>query len=359
MGNTRFTSDTQSAPRPDDSLKKYLGKGLRYAVPLAVSAGLIIWLFHKVNFKDVMATVREGCDFFWVGMMMLLTMVSRMIRGVRWGLQLRSAGVARMPVVCEWVTIWGAYALNIVFPQLGEAWRCVYVSRRQKAPLSTVIGTDIGDRGSDLAVILVLVAVSFVAAHPFIMDFLTKYALGRDVTDVTSDPLVWAACGVTVGGLWAICHFFKTIGWVRSLDTNLGRIWDGFKVIFTMKKWWLYVLLTIGIWACYFLQTYVMFFAFPFTRRLITGPGMACGLVPGLVVFVFGSMSMGVPSNGGLGPWNLAVMFALSLFGLSNTEGTAFSLVMWSFQAVIIIALGLFSAAYVSRTRKQQVKSED
>lgn len=141
---------------------------------------------------------------------------------------------------------------------------------------------------------------------------------------------------------------------MQALDHNLHNIWDGFKVIFTMKKWWLYLILTVGIWTCYFLETYVCFFAFPFTHRLIEDPGMVLGLLPGLVVFVFGSCSMAIPSNGGLGPWNLSVMFALSLFGISNTEGTAFSMVMWSCQAVMLIALGLFSAGYVSWSGRSQ-----
>ena len=55
-----------------------------------------------------------------------------------------------------------------------------------------------------------------------------------------------------------------------------------------------------------------MFQAFPFTRALVEEPGSAWGLIPGLVVFVFGSYSMAIPSNGGLGPWNLAVMFGRS-----------------------------------------------
>ena len=84
---------------------------------------------------------------------------------------------------------------------------------------------------------------------------------------------------------------------------------------------------------------------------------MAYGLIPGLVVFVFGSVSIGVPSNGGLGPWNLAVMFALTLFGLSSVEGTAYSVVVWSFQAMMIIANGLFAAAYVMITGKKAKKA--
>lgn len=333
-------------------IKKYVGTGLRYVIPLVISIGLILWLFKKVDFHEVMQTIREGCDFFWIAVMMALTAVSHMIRGVRWGLQLRAACVARMPVVCEWVTIWGAYALNLLFPQLGEAWRCVFVSRRQKAPLSTVIGTDVGDRGSDLVVVLLLMALALIVAHPEIEDFITRYSFGEKVEEISKTPWLWLGFGAVIAAFWAVCHYLKEYKWVRALDNNLERIWAGFKVIFTMKKWWLYVILTLGIWTCYFLETYVCFFAFPFTRNLIDAR-MDYGFLPGLVVFVFGSCSIAIPSNGGLGPWNLAVMFALTLFGLTTTQGTAFSIVMWSFQALMLIALGLFAAAYVTATGKK------
>ena len=334
-------------------LKRYVGDVFRYLVPLAISLCLILWLFHKVNFREVTHIIHEKCDFFWIFLMMIITMVSHMIRGVRWGIQLRAAGVKRMSVVCEWVTIWGAYALNLVFPQMGEAWRCVFVSKREKAPLSTVIGTDIGDRSSDLVVVLLLLGVALIVAHPFLMDFMAKYTIGKEIEQVVDNPFVWIGLGGLIAFMWAIMHFFKTRKWVMTLTTNFNRMWQGFKVIFTMKLWWLYLILTAGIWTCYFMETYVCFFAFDYTRALITDPHMALGFIPGLVVFVFGSMSMAIPSNGGLGPWNLAVMFALTLFGLTNAEGTAFSLVMWSCQAAMLIALGLFAAGYIMVTNKK------
>lgn len=190
----------RNAEKP--SIKKIIGDIIRYLVPLAISIGLIVWMFHKVDFQKVMKIIHDGCDFFWIGAMMLITTVSHMIRGTRWGLQLRAAGVARMTLLCEWVTIWGAYALNLVFPQLGEGWRCVFVSKRQKAPLSTVIGTDVGDRGSDLIVVLLLLLISLIVAHPFIMDFLTKYAIGKDVERITDDPLLWIGIGGLVAVAW-------------------------------------------------------------------------------------------------------------------------------------------------------------
>lgn len=355
---------TDSAAKPvktaAHSIKDCIADGLRYLIPLGISVGMIIWLFHKVDFREVMDIIHKGCNFWWIGLMMLITTLSHMIRGTRWGLQLRAAGVHRMPVLCEWVTIWGAYALNLLFPQLGEAWRCVFVSKREKAPLSTVIGTDIGDRGSDLVVILCLLCISLIVAHPFIMDFMMKYAVGRDVKEIFANPLLWLGLGGLIAVFWYVTHYLRTYKWVQTLDTNLGRIWDGFKVIFTMKGRGLYLVFTLGIWTCYFFETYVCFFAFDFTRNLINAPHLASGFIPGLVVFVFGSMSMAIPSNGGLGPWNLAVMFGLSLFGLSSTEGTAFSIVMWSCQAAMLILLGLFALGYVTVTgrRLKNRKSE-
>lgn len=361
QGNSTSNTDSAHGVREDgwSLIKKYVGTGLRYLIPIGISVGMILWLFKKVDFHEVMKTIKEGCDFFWIGVMMILTMCSYMIRGVRWGMQLRAAGVRRMPVVCEWVTIWGAYALNLLFPQLGEAWRCVFVSHREKAPLSTVIGTDIGDRGSDLVVVIMLLVLALIVAHPELEAFMTKYTFGEKVEDISKSPWLWIGLGGFISIFWFVCHYFKQYKCIQTLDKNLHNIWEGFKVIFYMKKWWLYIILTIGIWVCYFLNTYLCFFAFPFTRHLVEEPGMALGLLPGLVVFVFGSVSIAIPSNGGLGPWNLAVMFAFTLFGISNTEGTAFSIVVWSCQAVMIMLLGFFSLGYIIVTgRKDKQKTE-
>lgn len=324
-----------------------------YALPVAISVLLVIWLFHKVNFHDVMREIREGCDFFWVIVMMAITTLSHMVRGIRWGIQLRGAGVPRMSVTKESVSIFGAYALNLVFPRLGEVWRCVYISRSEKVSLSTVVGTDIGDRGSDAVVVVLLTVLCLIVAHPALMNFLSHYQVGRDVTKILDDWFLWVSIAAFILAFWAVCHYLRRYKWVAKIDRSAENIWDGFKVLFTMKGRGWYVVLTIGIWVSYYMETYVMFQAFPFTRALMYDPGSAYALIPGLVVFVFGSFSMAIPSNGGLGPWNIAVMFALSLYGIGNTEGATFSMVMWSCQAAWLVVLGLFSAAYVMVNTKK------
>lgn len=356
---------SSASPTPSSSTPSHEGKSkdggfgywfrkiLTYMIPVAISVALIVWLFKKVNFHEVMRIARTECDFFWIAMMMGFTAAAMLIRGIRWGIQLRGAGLKRVPVMTEATSIFGAYALNLVFPQLGEAWRCVDMARREKAPLATVIGTDVGDRGSDAAVILLLLILTLIVARSYMEKFLDHYSFGEHLEHYTDNPWLWIGIIAFVTIAWATLHFFTRYKVVKEIDHDLADIWHGFKVLFTMKGRGLYVVLTFGIWGCYFMETYCGFLAFPFTRHLITDPGSCFGLIPGLVVFVFGSCSMAVPSNGGLGPWNLAVMFALSLYGIGDTEGTAYSMVMWSFQAAVYVILGLVSAFYISSLNKK------
>lgn len=339
-------------------VKKILGDIFRYGFPLAVSVCLILWLFHKVNFREVMHIAHKGCNYLFIGIMMIVTALSLMIRGVRWGLQLQAAGVKKMTMVCEWMTLFGAYALNLVFPQMGEAWRCVFVSKRQDAPLSTVVGTDIGDRFIDWVIIMILFIVALIVAHPFILDFMDHYEIGKEVKKVLENATLWISLGGSLAFCVAVLYFFRSKKWVKSIVLNIKRMWQGFTVIFRMKLWWLYLLLSILTWVFYFVEIYICFFAFDYTKELIFKHGLAYGLIPGLVAFVFGSLSMGIPSNGGLGPWNLAIMFALSLFAISNTQGTAFSIVVWSFQSLTYVGLGIIALIYIMVTGRKIKKQE-
>ncbi len=318
---------------------------------------MVLWLFHKVDFHQIKTIVERGVDYRYIFVMMLLTMLSHIIRGIRWGIQLRAAGIPRIPVVAESVSIFGAYALNLVFPFLGEAWRCVYISNRERCKLSTVVGTDLGDRASDGIMILLIVFLTMIVARPAIDSFLDRYKMGEDIARFFSDGTVWMWMAVIIVLVATMVHVFRNTVFMQNVEASVRRLWSGFAVLFHMKGTGMYIVLTLAIWICYFLQTYVCFFAFPFTRELITGHGYVLGFIPGLVVFVFGSCSMGIPSNGGLGAWNIAVMFALSLFGISDSDGAAYSIVCWSFQTLMLVLCGIFSAVYIMSSRREAAVS--
>lgn len=336
------------------SLKSIITKTLRIALPLCVSAAMIIWLFRKIDFDSVTRILSSGIDYRYLLAMMGFTALSYVVRGIRWGIQLRAAGLPRLSVATESVSIFSAYALNLLVPFLGEAWRCVYIARISKAKVSTVVGTDLGDRISDAIMVLLVLVITLIVAHPQLMSFLDKYPLGQHLAADFSNPWLWISIGVTIAIIIAALLIWRSTQFVKRITASLRRLWQGFAVIFHMRGTAAYILLTFGIWGCYFMSMYVCFFAFPFTRQLIHTNGYAFGLIPALVAFLFGSFSVAVPSNGGLGPWNIAVMFALALFGVGKTDGAAFSIMCWSFQTAIIIALGIFSAFYIMLAKKTQ-----
>lgn len=327
-------------------VKKDLRTVLTAVVSLGVSVGLVVWLFHKVDLHTILRITREQCDYRWLLAMCLVLIASRSIRGIRWGIQLRAAGVKRMPAFAEMVSIYGAYALNLLLTGVGEVWRCLYVSRRQKASFTTVVGTDLGDRISDAIMIVVLTVIAVIVANPVIKKFLDHYQVGRDIVDILSSPILWITLGVLIAAIILLICSKSQNHIITRIRQEAYNLWAGFKVLFTMKhqlRFWTYTLL---IWIAYFLMTYLCFFAFPFTRALIS-PELCYGLLPGLVVFVFGSLSIAIPASGGLGPWNIAVIFALSLYGVDTADATTYAMVVWAFQTVMQVLLGVIGAGYI------------
>ena len=61
-----------------------------------------------------------------------------------------------------------------------------------------------------------------------------------------------------------------------------------------------------------------------------------------------------MPSNGGLGPWNVAVVFGLMLYGVAEAEATSMSIVVWSAQTIMLILLGIFTAIYITGGKKKK-----
>lgn len=331
--------------------KRCLGLAVRYGLPVALTVLLVVYMFRKVNFSEMMDLIRHGVDYWWILLAMFISIFSHVFRAARWRLQLTALGI-RPPFMALCCSIFGCYALNLVFPRLGEVWRCTYVATSQKASFTSVLGSMIGDRLADTLMVLLLLLLCLVVASPALEAFLTKYPVGRDLVDMLEQPWFWATI---IGGI-IICvvllRVFRNTVVVRKIKEIALNMWSGFSVVATMKGRWKFLWLTLCIWGCYYLQLYVAFYAFPFTRALCSGDGMALGLTPCLVAFVLSSISMAIPSNGGLGPWNLAIMFGLAVYGVSDAEGTAFSMLQWTGQTVMLIILGIFTMIYISVNRK-------
>ncbi|MBD5186831.1 MAG: flippase-like domain-containing protein [Bacteroidales bacterium] len=327
-------------------LKKIIDIVVRYLVPVFLTVLLVGYMFHKVNFGEMMAIISQGVDYWWILAAMILSVFSHIVRALRWRLQLRSLG-ATVPFMALCCSIFGCYAMNLVLPRLGEFWRCTYISRRGRISFSTVLGSMVADRLMDSLTVLFLLLLTLVVANSAIISFMDRYPIGRDMLSLLYSPFFWGALILTVIAVIMILRHYGSTGPVRRLKGFGSDLWKGFWAVSKMKGRGLFLFYSLCIWGCYFIQLYVAFFAFDFTARLCAESSLGYGLVPCLVAFVLSSIGMAIPSNGGLGPWNLAIMFGLSLYGVTEAQGTAFSMLQWSGQTVMLILLGVFTMIYI------------
>lgn len=335
-------------------------KLLQYIIPVALTVVLLWALFRKVNFREVVEIVSHGVDYWWILAAMGLSVVSHVIRAMRWRLQFDALGVrtSLMELTCA---VFGCYALNLAIPRIGELWRCTFVAKRSHAPFTKVMGSMVADRLADSVTVLLLTLFAFVVAAPALRAFLDRYPIGQDALRLLESPWLWVAVVCAVAFVWFMLRRYRDSSAVVRLRKWASEIWQGFAVVATMPGRWKFVLFSICLWGCYFAQLYVAMYAFGFTRELCARPDLAYGLLPCLVAFVLSSIGMAVPSNGGLGPWNIAVMFGLSLYGIPDVEGTAFSILQWSGQTVMLILLGIFTAiwsGYTSAHKKSNIHKD-
>lgn len=337
------------------ALRAILGTALKFVVPLVISVGLCYLLFTGIDFGEMLSIIREQCNFNWILLGFVFCLGAQVCRGLRWGIQLKALGIDT-PVKALVLSIFGTYAVNLVFPRLGEVWRSGYIAQRQNAPFATVFGSMVADRLSDTVAVFLMTLMAFGLSSGAILKFLDENgesyaAAGRFL----ASPVLWGAVVLFLTALVVLMKVRTRNRVLLKIQTALLELWQGFAVIVSMPGKGRWLMLTAGIWGCYFLQTYVAFFAFPFTSSMIETEGMRVALV----TFVLGSISMGVPSNGGIGPWQWAVIFALSIYGLSHAHAVAWANLVLGSTTLLTIILGIVTFIVIATDKKRVSKQAD
>ena len=333
------------------SLSKILRGAFKYLIPLFISVGLCYLLFTGVDFGEMMDKIKdEGNNLWWIALALFISIFSHIFRALRWNIQLKAVNI-HAPISTLVNSIFGTYAVNLVFPRLGEIWRSGYISQRQNASFPVVLGSMVAERMADAVMVLLLVVVTFLLASGEIMEFVREYPeFYNMVITLISSPWLWISFAVAVGIVWIIFRRFPENKILNKIKDLVKGLWEGFAAIGKMEgkgKWLLYSFL---VWGCYFLQMYFAFFAFPETAGVVA----QSGAVAVLVCFMLSSIAMVIPSNGGIGPWQMAVMFGLSMYGVTSVPALAFANLVLGTQTLLLILLGLYAFISISLDRKRQ-----
>lgn len=358
-GKAQATGPEKKAAHKQPWWRRLLSGLGKVLIPLTVSVGLCVVMFRDIDFGEMMNVIKTQCDFHWIALMLAISILPMVLRGLRWGIQLRGLGI-KVPAGALILSIFGTYAVNLVFPRLGEVWRSGYISLRQKAPFSEVFGSMIGDRFADLLTVGLLTVMTFFIARGPIVDFVRTYPQAYEaILKALTSPWLWGSVAAVCLAFWLFVTRSKS-RIAAKIKSFVKGLWEGFVVLVKMPDKGKWLLLTVLIWGCYFYQLVVAFNAFPMTREIME----QAGLTAPLVCFILTSISMGIPSNGGIGPYQTTMLFGLALFAPAEiptqefrTIGAAFGNVIIATQTALMIVLGLFTFVMIAwdRTRKKKL----
>ena len=279
--------------------KSTMSNVVKIVLPLLLGGAILYWMYRGFDFERVRQVVLHEMDWTWMLLSFPFGIMAMALRGWRWRQTLEPLGKQpRKSVVVN--SIFLSYAASLVVPRIGEFTRCGVLKRWED--------------------------ISFTKALGF----------------TWAGWLVSAICLVAMGVLlWVLLRHLSIYNKVK---TTLNGIREGIISLKSVRSVPLFVVMTVGIWLCYFLHYYLTFFCFDFTQNL----GFSCALV----TFVVGSIAVIVPTPNGAGPWHFAVKTMLILYGVADEQALYFVLIVHTVQTLLVVLMGVYAwvrLGFVSR----------
>ena len=295
--------------------------------------------------EEVGKILQYDINYWWIFLSGVIGLLSHIVRALRWGIQLKALPAnPSMRVLTN--AIFGTYAVNLILPRVGEVWRCAYVAQSEEKSFIKVVGSMISERLTDTLTVITITIVTFFLQLDVLKDILNENpSIKEGIVNIITSPALYSVIAVGIIALVWLFRFKSNNPLIIKVKELVNNLINGFKTIFQMEKKGLFLFYTVLMWFLYFIELYVCFFAFKQTESL--------GIVCAFSCFLMGSIGMGVPVQGGLGPWHWAVIAVLTLYGLNNDTAGAFALVAHGAQLIMTILIGIYTFVSISLYKKR------
>lgn len=315
-------------------MNKILKNTVKIALPLLVAFALLYWMYRDFDFAEAKRIFLHEMNVWWLIASLVPITLSHVMRGLRWLIALEPLGYRPKRSDCI-DAIFVAYASNVVVPRVGEVSRCAILSRYDKVPFSTALGTLVAERLVDMLLVLIFVGVMLVAQYDvFVSLFVQTGANERSIAALLLSPKLYLVVGLLMlACVLAWLGLKRTALYIKMKQTVRGFV-GGLLSLRSIRRKGLFALYTLGIWLGYFLEFYVAFHCFPFTAEL--------SVVQALVIFAAISVAIVIPTPNGAGPWHFVVITMMTLYGVSLVGASSFALIVHALQTLGVIMLGCY-----------------
>ena len=317
-------------------MKKILNYTLKTVLPIILGAFILYVVYDDFDFSQLWSELKE-MNLFWFAVSVFFGIMSHVVRGWRWKLTLAPLGYNPSAATCI-DSVYVAYAANLVLPRVGEVSRCVILERNEHVPFAHALGTLVMERMIDTLMVLLITLVAVALQWPVFARFMGEAGVrmpGGEMLSATSGWMVALLSFVAVSILLFL--LLRKLSVWKRIKSFASRFIEGVLSLRRMKNARLFVIETVGIWFCYFMQFYLCFFCFGFSSGL--------SMAAALLLFVGGSIAVVVPTPNGAGPWHYVIIGIMVLYGISTTDAQVFALIVHSTQTLLVAILGLYGIA--------------
>lgn len=311
--------------------------------------GVLLYLaLRGVDAGAVGAALRQA-DYRWLVPFAGIALFSHLLRAWRWQVLLEAlpvppAASPRISIRTSFYSVMIGYAVNAVVPRVGELVRATNLARRERRPLSGVLGTVVVGRMLDtimVALTLLSVLVLFRDRFTTIYDLFIAPALAQ----LGRLPLL-LLLGLSVGvavliGLaaWRLLarqHTRPDGLWQQRIRPVLVAFQAGLLTVVRARRRGVLVGTTLAMWFCYTLMAYL-----PLVMLDLTAVhGLT--LLDAYGIMALGSLGLAVPSPGGAGSYHYVTRETLvHLFAIGASPAVAYAVITHAAQQLLYVLTGV------------------
>ena len=334
-------------------MNKTIFSAIKYLLLLGLAFGLLYLAFKGVDVRQTIAEISRA-DYYWLSASVIVSLVSFVSRAFRWNLLIEPLGY-HPRLSNTMYSLMVGYLANLAVPRLGEVTRCGSLSKAEKLPFNSLLGTVIVERLIDVICLLICLILTAVIEYDrlgnFLMDAIITPIASKISESMQSVMFLSVSLAVLLALLGLIIWFVRKS---RQSDEEskivvlIKGLVAGLFSIGKLKRPWAFLFHTVLIWVMYFFMAYFAFFALPATSGLSWSAGM--------FILVVGGLGMSAPVQGGIGVYHLLVSQGLILYGLSQQDGLAFATLLHTSQLVLVLILGSVSFLLLFLGNKERAR---
>ncbi|WP_353164637.1 lysylphosphatidylglycerol synthase transmembrane domain-containing protein [Empedobacter brevis] len=335
-------------------MKSKIKQSLFLIIASLLAVFFIVITVKQIDFERV-AEVLKQTNYFWIFASMAISILTYWIRAARWNLLLKTMGYHTQTSSGFWAIAF-AYFMNLTIPRSGEVARATSFYKMENVPFEKSFGTVVLERVIDVLFLGFVFGLTLLFNYETFIRFV-ELGHSEKAHHTNTEPSFlnyYIALGIIILGIILIVFFRKKMTQLAFFDkikTFFLGLWEGIKSISKLEKKGLFLFYSFALWICYFLMTYLVFFAFPDTKEF--------GIPEGLFLLIAGSLGMILPVSGGLAyPYIMSIAFSAVYLakGGDQHEGRAigdyFGLILYIAQVISMISFGLIAIYKIARIRR-------